>query len=264
MKQYILTCVNEDKEVVSTQAFATLSEAQEQMKSDYSYELKDYVGSHLESGKVETHSAHIYTDFNTEYHWEISNIDIPDATIAKMARNIPFVFRDDISKSAWVKYIFMAIFGKDMGRHIYSAHYDYEHPWTFIFPLDGGNLQKFTDYLLNPHEYRRVANHYYWYDEVMKDLVAMGCSSIDLCRVESHSKFPNVGVGDREIRWVGLDDKCTPRFESNNVHAEGTDPMDGIYEEYTWDELTDAEKEGVRNAIRAYRKAKGSGSLLPE
>lgn len=81
MKQYILVCVNEDKEVVSTQAFATLGEAQEQMKREYLNEMNEFDGEHIECGKIDEHVAHVYTDFNTEYHWEISNIDIPDTII---------------------------------------------------------------------------------------------------------------------------------------------------------------------------------------
>lgn len=69
MKQYILVCVNEDKEVVSTQAFATLSEAQEQMVFEHDSHLHEFEDDddYIEDHSLGKHYAHIYYGDNLEY-----------------------------------------------------------------------------------------------------------------------------------------------------------------------------------------------------
>lgn len=84
MKQYILVCVNEDKEVVSTEAFSTLVEAQKQMMKEYFGQLNENENvdedgdcDYIDICSLGEHSAHIYYGTDLEYHWEISSIDVP-------------------------------------------------------------------------------------------------------------------------------------------------------------------------------------------
>lgn len=145
MKQYILTCVNEDKEVLSTQAFATLSEAQEQMikEHDNLYEFEecdDYVESH----SLGEHYAHIYYGDNLEYHWEISNIDIPDSII----RSVIDTLFDNMAGKQYDIDMMRRIFNEDGGPDYgyFAARFNPLH--TFYNRLDGENRNKFIKYFV--------------------------------------------------------------------------------------------------------------------
>lgn len=144
MKQYILTCVNEDKEVVSTQAFATLSEAQEQMKREYLNEMNEFDGDHIEQGDNGECSANVYTDFNTEYHWEISNIDIPDTII----RSVIDTLFENMKGKNFNQDMMCDIFNEE-GKPDYGYLASRFNPLhTFYNSLDGENRNKFIKYFV--------------------------------------------------------------------------------------------------------------------
>lgn len=142
MKQYILVCVNEDKEVVSTQAFATLSEAQEQMVFEHDSHLHEFEDDddYIEDHSLGKHYAHIYYGDNLEYHWEIWNIDIPDA-IAVMLMNkmmdAMINVRQDCEQME-------EIFGEGAGY--LASRFNPLH--SFYNSLDGENRNKFIKYLV--------------------------------------------------------------------------------------------------------------------
>lgn len=164
MKQYILVCVNEEKEVVSTQAFATLSEAQIQMIKEHDSHLHEFEDNddYIEDHSLGEHYAHIYYGTDLEYHWEISNIDMPDAPFTQMARNLFFIFRDDFehSNDARRLALFKAVFGEDMGEHIYNTKWRDDCRYDFISSLDGNNIKKFSDFLMDYHKYREIAEKF--------------------------------------------------------------------------------------------------------
>lgn len=162
MKQYILTCVNEEKEVVSTQAFATLGEAQEQMKTEYDRHVNEFGDDDdmIEAYSIGSHAANVYySQEDYEYHWEISTIDMPDAPFTQMARNLFFIFRDDFENSTDARRmaLFKAVFGDEMGEHIYESKWRNDRLYDFICSLDGTNIKKFADFLLDYHKYRKMA-----------------------------------------------------------------------------------------------------------
>ena len=75
MKQYILICINEEKEVVSTESFASLRDAQKQMYKEYESQVAD--SDYIENETKGKHSAHLYYGTDLEYHWEIRTCDVP-------------------------------------------------------------------------------------------------------------------------------------------------------------------------------------------
>ena len=94
----------------------------------------------------------------------------------------------------------------------------------------------------------------------------VGGEDVDICRVEGYDKCPNIGVGNRELRYMWLTDDDDPRFESNNVHASDDkgNEIDGGYEIFSWDDLTDAEKDAIPVALEKFLNAYLNDTLLPE
>ena len=144
MKQYILTCVNEDKVVVSTQAFATLGEAQEQMKREYVNLVKEAGVHSMWNKNLEEHSAHIYYGTDLEYHWEISNIDMPDSII----RSVIDTLFDNMAGKQYDIDMMRRIFNEegkpDFGYFV--ARFNPLH--TFYNSLDRENRNKFIKYFV--------------------------------------------------------------------------------------------------------------------
>ena len=146
MKQYILTCVNEEKEVVSTQAFATLGEAQEQMIKEHNSHLHEFEDDddYIEGHSLGEHYAHIYYGDNLEYHWEISNIDIPDSII----RSVIDTLFDNMAGKQYDIDMMRRIFNEegkpDFGYFV--ARFNPLH--TFYNSLDGENRNKFIKYFV--------------------------------------------------------------------------------------------------------------------
>lgn len=84
MKQYILICVNEEKQVVSCNSYKTIDQAVTKMRSEYYTELRDkfttYHGNerfiHFDYNP-DNNSAYVcYNEF--ECFWEIKESEIPE------------------------------------------------------------------------------------------------------------------------------------------------------------------------------------------
>lgn len=147
MKQYILTCINEEKEVVSTQAFATLGEAQEQMKREYDSHVNEFGDDDdmIESYSIGSHAANLYySQEDYEYHWEISEIDIPDSII----RSVIDTLFDNMAGKQYDIDMMRRIFNEegkpDFGYFV--ARFNPLH--TFYNSLDEENRNKFIKYFV--------------------------------------------------------------------------------------------------------------------
>ena len=143
MKQYILTCVNEDKKVVSTQAFATLGEAQEQMKREYDSHVDEFGDDDdmIEAYSIGSHAANLYySQEDYEYHWEISNIDIPDSIAVMLMDKMMKAMIDVRQDREQMEEIFGEGYGY-MASRLYPLH-------TFYNLLDPENAEIVVKYLL--------------------------------------------------------------------------------------------------------------------
>lgn len=76
---YTLTCVNEEYDVVSTQHFPTLEDAQQQMEKEFERELEEAKScgyDDIENNCVST-CAYIEYGKETKYHWGITSVPLP-------------------------------------------------------------------------------------------------------------------------------------------------------------------------------------------
>lgn len=85
-KIYILTCINEKKQLVAIKAFKSEKEAREEMKGQYEAEKKDAEASEYNNivGACKGRYANISYGDENEYSWEVSEVFDPVAEDAAM------------------------------------------------------------------------------------------------------------------------------------------------------------------------------------
>lgn len=85
-KIYILTCINEKKQLVAIKAFKSEKEAREDMKGQYEAEKKDAEASGYDNivGACKGRYANITYGEENEYSWEVSEVFDPVAEDAAM------------------------------------------------------------------------------------------------------------------------------------------------------------------------------------
>ena len=84
MKRYIIICVNEERQVVSCNAYKTIEQASTKMMAEYYTELHDkleiYCGNErCISSNIDMDNNIAYVSYNEfGYFWEIKTVEIPE------------------------------------------------------------------------------------------------------------------------------------------------------------------------------------------